>query len=241
MRVRPKVCLIDEDPQVQLGWTKALNKEATVSCFADYQELLKSMEQDASLLSSFDCIIVSRYFKKMGIDICESSVISDLRSQGANAIFLNWQGYLTKEEIEAKFDGRLFNRYGVRWQTLRSRIQKIKNKKTPLTIGVSKSEDNGLSSKPTPTKTTNVNDVFQSKPQRCQDLLKSMARQAIGRHREKLEYYAVHNSSEGIALLEAIYNKLLTNTDNSTNCPSRYINSSPVVAKNILKTALYGA
>ena len=240
MRVKPKVCLIDEDPQVQLGWSKALNKEATVECFNDYRELLLARDKDVSLLSSFDCVIVSRYFKKTGIDICESNVIAELRTHGANAIFLNWQGYLTKEEIDAKFDGRLFNRYGVRWQTLRSRIQKIKNKKAPLT-GQAKPEEVGQIARNTQVKSPSVSDVFQSKPQRCQDLLKIMARQAIGRHREKLEYYAVHNSTEGIALLEAIYNKLLTSTDNSTNCPSKYINSSPVVAKNILKKTLFGS
>ena len=239
MRVKPKVCLIDEDPQVQLGWEKALNKEASLEYYKDCQELLDAAGNDASLLHSFDCVIVSRYFKQTGVDVCESPLIAELRNQGVGAIFLNWQGYLTKEEIDSKFDGRLFNRYGVRWQTLRSRIQKIRNKKAPLTR-VSKA-DEPAAPKASPSKVSLPSQMFQSKPQRCQDLLRSMARKAVGRHKEKLEYYAAHDSKEGIALLEAIYNRLLTATDSSMNCPSRYINTSPVVAKNILKEALYGS
>lgn len=241
MRVKPKVCLIDEDSNVQLGWEKALNKEAVLFYYKSSHDLLAAISNDPELLPSFDCVIVSRYFNDPEIDVCDSPFIDDLRLRGAGAIFLNWQGYLTKEEIETKFDGRLFNRYGVRWQTLRSRIQKIRSKKLPNNKQQINKREAVSSHIKVPMGKISANSLFLSKPQRCQELLKTMSRNAGGRHKEKLEYYAVHDHGEGIALLEAIYNRLLTAKENSINCPSKYINSSPVVAKNILKEALYGS
>ena len=41
-------------------------------------------------------------------------------------------------------------------------------------------------------------------------------------------------------LLEAIYNKLLTDKDRPATCPSRYINSSLVIAQRMLHEALFG-
>lgn len=244
MRVKPKVCVVDEELQVQVGWETSLSKEAALYYYKDFNELLEEAGKDEKLLPSFDCLIIGRYFKESGLDVCSSPVIDTLREKGVGAIFLNWQGYLTKEEIDSRFDGRLFNRYGVRWQTLRSRIQKIKNKKSVTGAGQAapRKEPESLASPKSGVPVSKGDAVasFRSKPQRCQDLLRSMARKAGGRHKERLEYYASQNHQEGIALLEAIYNRLMTSSQGNTNCPSQYINSSPVVAKSILKQALFG-
>jgi hypothetical protein len=66
-----------------------------------------------------------------------------------------------------------------------------------------------------------------------------MARKATGPHKEKIEYYAYQDQKTGVQLLEAIYNRLLTDKDRPTTCPSKYINSSPVIAQRILHETLY--
>lgn len=235
MRMKPKVCLIDEDPQVKTGWERALSTEAELNYYQDYRTLFEEVKSKPDLISSFDCVIISRFLAQGTLDVFESNVTESLRSHGVGAIFLNWQGYLTKEEISSKFDGRLFNRYGVRWQTLRARIQKIKNKKTPVVDHAVKDHQVEKSVETAP-----QDDYLLSRPQRCQEVLKDMAKKAVGQHREKLEYLADHDSKSGIELLEAIYNRLLTVKESPQTCPSRYINSSPVVAKNILQKALFG-
>ncbi|MCB9228943.1 MAG: hypothetical protein H6618_04960 [Deltaproteobacteria bacterium] len=260
MKVKAKVCVVDEDDQVRAGWEQALNGEITLLLCRDFDQLMEEAGQDASLLASLDCLITGRYFEASGLDICNSPLIKTLRNAGVGAIFLNWQGYLTKEQIEASFDGRLFNRYGVRWQTLRSRVQKIRGKQPQTALspeGVEELSQNGAKKGTHKSRSSAAEKkqeekararqtaaaaaaAVRTKPQRCQELLRCMATKAAGHHREKLEYYASHNHQEGIALLEAIYNRLMISSQGEERCPSRYINSSPVVAKSILRQALFG-
>ncbi len=231
MRTKPRVCLIDGDPQVKLGWQRSLGTEAELIHYSSKDDVYRALKQDPKNFSSIDCAILARYLNSNEIDLFDSDLAERLKNCGVQAVFLNWQGYLTKEEINQKFDGRLFNKYGVRWQTLRARVQKTKTRK----ILVRKS--------PTITviEQAVVPPIQQSKSQRCKDLLKVMARNAVASHRTRLEFYAEYDEPTGVALLEAIYNRLLTAKDRSADCPSRYINSSPVVAKNILQRALFDA
>ena len=257
MKDKPKVCIVDDDCQVKVGWEASLGRDAVVCYYQDFGSLMKAVDRDRQLPSSFECLITGRYFKHSGLDVCNSPVICMLRDKGLRAIFLNWQGYLTKEEIGSRFDGRLFNRYGVRWQTLRSRVQKVLSRSSAQEAMESAAEVRQLSApeggaavfrapmlqvsdQPAYSRSGEAGLVFMSKPQRCQELLHSMAMKAAGRHKERLEYYASQNHKEGIALLEAIYNRLMTCVHEGDNCPSRYINSSPIVAKSILKEALFG-
>ena len=239
MRVKPQICLIDEDSQVHEGWGNALKHEAVLHSYPCINAFLSEAQGNPELVPSFSCIIVGRFFKKISVDLCESSHIPKVRELGGHPIFLNWQGYLTKDEIEKKFDGRLFSRYGVRWQTLRSRIQKFKSKtaseekaqQSKAAVEAPKKEDVNKKS---------PQDLFESKPKRCQDLLLFMAKNAAGRPKEKLEYYARQNPTKGIELLEALYNRLQIGKENPPNCPSQYINTSPVVAKGVLQKTLFG-
>ena len=78
-----------------------------------------------------------------------------------------------------------------------------------------------------------------SKPERCSELLKLMARRATGVHKNKIEHYAYQDQKSGLNLLEAIYQRLLTDKDRPMSCPSKYINSSPIIAQRILRETLY--
>lgn len=232
MKIKPRVCVVDEDENLRLSWQNTLSRDVDYLSFENFPQLLEYAKNNPQYLASIDCLICGRFFQGDSFDVFESSSLDYLREQGVKAIFLNWQGYLTKDEINTKFDGRLFNRFGVRWQTLRSRMQKVKTRRVPA-------------KKPTvveakPVALPKKEAIYQSKPQRCQELLKEMSRRAGGRHREKLRYYAEVDQKNGIALLEALYNRLLIAKESSTDCPSRYINTSPVVAKNILHQALFG-
>ncbi len=229
MRVKPRVCLVDEDPQVKLGWQRSLGIEADLVCYSSKDEVYKALKNDIKLFSTFDCAILCRFLDDSKTDLFDSDIPEKMKNAGVGAVFLNWQGYLTKEEINLSFDGRLFNKYGVRWQTLRARVQKTKSRKI-LTRKPQLEPVVQVSSEP---------QVVQSKGQRCRELLKAMARNAMATHRARLEFYAEYDEPTGIQLLEAIYNRLLTAKDRSADCPSRYINSSPVVAKNILHKTLF--
>lgn len=236
MRTKPKVCLVDEDPQVHVGWKNALKDEVILVHYRNPDDLWEDCQNDSALLSCFDCVVVNRFYNQPQRDTCSDDITAKLRSCGASVIFLNWQGYLTKEEIDTKFDGRLFNRYGVRWQTLRTRIQKTRNKKVA----------SGHKLRPDWTDSANnevikekAKEHYLSRPVRVQNLLKTMTQNATGSHREKLQYLLDKDYKAAEQLLEAIYNRLLVSNRVSTTCPSQYINSSPVVAKNILKEVLY--
>ena len=148
------------------------------------------------------------------------------------SILLNWQGYVTKDEVNSKFDGKLFHRYGVKWQTLRLRIQKFE-KNQRMTRKLPPSKEFKITEK----QRQQVSSI--SRPDKCGEILKSMAKKATGPHREKIEFYAYHDRKTGVKLLEAIYNRLLTDKNRPETCPSWYINSSPVIAQRILKEALY--
>ena len=232
MKEKPIVCLIDEDENVLLGWSKALGNDATLMYFQDHLELFNQATREEGLINTFSCIIIGRYFKHINLDIVTSNVTDTLRATGAGPVFLNWQGYITKEEVNARFDGKLFHRYGVKWQTLRLRIQKFdKTQKTNRKLSLGDGHPSFLESR--------LRQQGISKPEKCSELLKLMARRASGTHKEKIEHYAYKDKNTGIQLLEAIYNKLLTDKDRPATCPSRYINSSPVIAQRILHEALF--
>lgn len=219
---KPVVCLIDENPLVQVGWEKSLESNASLAYYRDHLELFKDAENKPNLISSFSCIITGKNFSHLQFDIVNSDVCEQLRKKSTGPIFLNWQGYISKDYLEKNFDGKIFHRYGVKWHTLRLRIQKLDKKKIVIKPQVQPSA---------PTKKI-------TKDQKCFELLKSMADRAEGEHKKKIEFYAFKDPSTGIKLLEAIYTSLLTNKDRSFSCPSRYINSSPVIAAKILHDTL---
>ena len=232
MKEKPVICLIDEDENVKTGWSRALGNEARLIYFQDHLELFNQATRDSGLIQSFSCIIVGRYFKHINLDLVSSSVTDTLKASGAGPIFLNWQGYITKDEVNAKFDGKLFHRYGVKWQTLRLRIQKFeKSQKTFRKTKINDEHSGFLES--------HLRHEGSSKPEKCSELLKLMARKASGSHKEKIEHYAYQDQKTGVQLLEAIYNRLLTDKNRPTTCPSKYINSSPVIAQRILHDTLY--
>ena len=105
-----------------------LNTEAELHYFDHPLKLVQEVRKKSEYLSSFECLIIGRYINdaRGTLDILNSDYPDRFRELGLNVLFLNWQGYLTKQEIEAKFDGRLFNRYGVRWQILEFGFKKLK-------------------------------------------------------------------------------------------------------------------
>src|SRR5690606_15642524 len=138
-------------------------------------------------------------------------------------LFLNWQGYIDKKDLIPNFDGKIFQKYGVKWHTLRLRIQRLNKQKKDLS----------LTSNAVPVKIDRQ--LAMSKAEKCQELLKNMAKRADGSHRFFIETCASQNLNQGIELLEAIYSRLITFKDRPETCPSRYINSSPVIAARILQ------
>jgi hypothetical protein len=234
MKPKPYVCLLDENPDVRQGWESTLSHDAQLFYYQDHLELLNDAARQRELIPSFTCIIMGRYFRHINLDVVTSHVTDLLREHGAGPIFLNWQGYVTKEEVNAKFDGKLFHRYGVKWQTLRLRVQKFEKGLKPFKPVLELKKEIPMayySSKPASS---------ISRPDKCIDILKTMARNADSQHKDKIEFFAFKDPGMGIKLLEAIYDRLLTDKNRPENCPSRYINSSPIIAKRILKEALFG-
>jgi hypothetical protein len=231
MKQKPIVCLIDENEDVYKGWEQSLQHEAEVLCYSDHLSLFRHATYDKGLLASFSCIITARFFKKLNFDMVNSTVPDMLRAKSSGPLFINWQGFITRDELNKKFDGKLFHKFGVRWQTLRLRIQKFEKKSLQVkpfgdfTIKMKLKKSPHSRSLP--------------KPDRCYALLKAMANNAEGTHRERIEFYANHDPQTGVQLLEAIYSKLVTDKNRPESCPSRYINSSPVIAKRILHDTLY--
>lgn len=233
MKQKPLVCLIDEDPFVKEGWSRSLKNDAVLHYYKDHLGVFKKAAVERNLIASYSCIILSRHFQHLNLDIVKSAIPETLKSSGAGPIFLNWQGYVHKEDLQRKFDGKLFHKYGVRWQTLRLRIQKYE-KKHQINKQLVHDWANkiGRGSKP------DIKSMV-SRPERCSAILRSMAKNATGIHKEKIEFYVERDPNTGIALLEAIYNRLVTDKNCSETCPSKYINSSPVIAKRILQEALF--
>ncbi len=221
---KPKVCVIDENTSVKVGWERSLGHHAHLDYFRDHTELLPLAEKDKALIPSYACIIMGRLYPHMNLDIVNCSVPETIRSTATGPLFLNWQGYVSKEDLDKKFDGKIFHRYGIKWHTLRLRIQRLEKKKHPAIAP------------PPPPETFRDNQI--SKVQRCRDLLMLMASRAAGIHREKIEFYAQHDQENGVKLLEAIYHRLLVSRERPLGCPSRYINSSPIIAARILRDAL---
>jgi hypothetical protein len=232
MKEKPIVCLIDEDENVRIGWKRTLEGDAKLVYFQDHLELLNQAARQEDLLVSFACVILGRYFRHIKLDIVRSNVPETLRAAGTGPVFLNWQGYITKDDVNSKFDGKLFHRYGVKWQTLRLRIQK--NDKTQKSPKKGFLPDGAMGILDQRFKQQNI-----SKPERCSELLKLMARRATGVHKNKIEHYAYQDQKSGLDLLEAIYQRLLTDKDRPMSCPSKYINSSPIIAQRILRETLY--
>lgn len=241
MKAKQLVCIIDEDPQVQKGWSLSLGNDADSYCYNNHLELFNAASSNKDLIPSFSCIIVGRYFKSINLDIVSSNVTELIKEQGAGPILLNWQGYITKEEVNANFDGKLFHRYGVKWQTLRLRIQKYEKSLQP---NLSSSTDESTKLQENTESFNSIRTpkpIFENvpRPDRCVSVLKMMAKNSSGQHQEKINFYLKKDPKTGVRLLEAIYEKLLTDKSSSESCPSRYINSSPLVAKRILKEALF--
>lgn len=218
----------------------SLGKDADVLCYNNHLELFNAASADRDLIRSFACVIVGRYFRQIELDVVTSNISELLKAQGSGPILLNWQGYITKEEVNKKFDGKLFHRYGVKWQTLRLRIQRYEKSMQPHTDGVIKPFTNSEAS---PLRASNAmpNSMFEniSRPERCMHILRIMSKNSSGRHKEKIDSYLHDDPKTGMRLLEAIYERLLTDRDRPDNCPSRYINSSPLIAKRILREALF--
>lgn len=225
MMEKPKVCVIDENPVVKTGWEKSLVSHAHLDFFRDHRDLFLLAEKDKTLIPSYSCIIIGRLYPHMNLDIVNSDVPETLKNSATGPVFLNWQGYVAKEDLEKHFDGKIFHRYGIKWHTLRLRIQKLEKKKNSSVMP------------PPPVHTFQDNQI--TKFQKCQDLLKHMANRAEGSHKDKIKFYAEHDNETGIKLLEAIYNRLLVCKERPISCPSHYINSSPIIAARILRETLH--
>lgn len=234
MKQKPLICVIDEDPFVKEGWIRSLKNDAILHFYRDHLELLSRAASEKGLLASYRCLIIGRYYQHINVDIVASGVTEALRASCTGPVFLNWQGYLAKEEWQRKFDGKLFHRYGVRWQTLRLRIQKFSKSREG---GATRAPDWAYKAVKSGSKRAAVQQ--ETRPQRCYALLRQMALNASGSHREKIEFYLKHDPMTGMALLEAIYARLATDKDRPATCPSRYINSSPVIAKRMLQEVLF--
>lgn len=220
----PLVCVVDEDSNVELGWRRSLGRKATLVFFDNPYSLIDSAYE--SLISHCSCFILGRIYSKLDLDIVKTSVPTQIRRKASAPIFLNWQGYIDKSELDRLFDGKIFQRYGVKWSTLRQRMQRVGKVQLVEDLDVAVVKKRSQTS-------------YLSKDQRCLELLKTMARNAHGSHRERIEHYAANELSTGIQLLEAIYNRLITSRDIPSTCPSIYINSSPVIAARILEEALW--
>lgn len=226
---QPRVCIVDEEQRVQLGWESSLGPRVKLFYFSSPEELLNYEKAHSFFLDSMVCIITSRLFNQKTSDIVQSDFPRQLREKTNAPIFLNWQGYIDKNELERHFDGKIYQRYGVKWITLKHRIMRI-GKSRQQYLG-----DQQL----------NVHHSFRpagpSREHLCMDLLKKMAENAEGSHKARLEYYIFKDIKTGIMLLEAVYNRLMTSKEIPATCPSRYLNSSPVIAARILEQALIKA
>ena len=232
----PKVCIVDEDPRVQAGWKSILGPKVRSFFFNSPDQLLDFNDRQHFFLDSLACLVISRLFEKKTLDIVCSDIPYKIRLKTNAPLFLNWQGYIGREELEKNFDGKVYQKYGVRWVTLKQRIARIKKSRQPAEKGQpGRSEGNPPLSSPPPSPAS----PEPSRESLCLDLLRQMAANASGEHRLRIESYIARDLKTGIMFLEAIYNRLLVSRDIPPTCPSRYLNSSPVIATRALEKALY--
>ncbi len=224
MNDKPRVCVIDENSLVKVGWERSLGHHADLYFYRDHRGLFEDAETDPLLIPSFHVIIVGRMYPHINLDIVNSDIPESLRKIATGPVFLNWQGYVSKTDLDKNFDGKIFHRYGIKWHTLRLRILRVERKK------------NAFEPARSPLKSRST--LCVSRSQKCRELLKLMALRAEGQHKKKIEQLAKNDTETGIKLLEAIYNKLLIDKNRPENCPSRYINSSPIIAARILREVL---
>ncbi|MDD9951417.1 MAG: hypothetical protein OXT67_07610 [Zetaproteobacteria bacterium] len=235
MSEKPLIAIVDADPMVYEGWEQTLGKDARVLYYPDHLALFKAATQRPQLLGSFACVIIGRYFQDKNIDVCNSSVPESLHTSGAGPIFLNWQGQTERRMHSKKIAGKIMQRFGVKWSTLRSRILKYERTHNVAKLPRSLKKGNAGEAQIYEQKYLHEHNITD----RCRALLRDMATHANGEHRRRMEHYANHEPSRGVELLEAIYMRLVTDHTPPESCPSRYINTSPVIAKKILETALY--
>ncbi|MCB9229786.1 MAG: hypothetical protein H6618_09260 [Deltaproteobacteria bacterium] len=228
VKQRPLICLIDQDPAVRNGWLASLRDDADLHYFRDHLGLLRQQRaMSAGGAVTYSCVIMCRYYSHLSLDIVKSPVPLALRAAGFSPLFLNDQGYVGRDELERCFDGKIYHRYGVRWQTLKVRIQKVGGPVDPAR-GAGRESTRGFNAA-----------GRAGRPGRCSALLREMAKNASGSHQEKIRFYADQDPSQGILLLEALYARLMTEAKPREDCPSRYINSSPVIARRVLYETLY--
>lgn len=221
----PRVCIVDEDRRVQETWEKSLGSRVRVHYFSSPGDLLEKDLSQKFFLDSMVCIVMGRLFNDKSLDIVRTEYPARIRRRTSVPVFLNWQGYIDKNDLETNFDGKIYQRYGVKWVTLRHRILRLNRSARGLM-------------EPVPRGKSSIRLLTPSRDQLCLELLKRMASNSCGDHQARLEHYAYHDLKTGIKLLEAVYNRLMTSKDIPTTCPSRYLNSSPVIAARIIEKAL---
>ena len=97
---QPRVCIVDEEQRVQLGWESSLGPRVKLFYFSSPEELLNYEKAHSFFLDSMVCIITSRLFNQKTSDIVQSDFPRQLREKTNAPIFLNWQGYIDKNELE---------------------------------------------------------------------------------------------------------------------------------------------
>lgn len=259
MKIKPIICIVDEDISLLECWNDVLDADVEVSYFSDPVKLLEScLSNSERPLNDYACIILGRKFQGGKIDTCKEDWCYQIRRRGGKILLLNWDGPITKGDLEGRFDGKIFHRHGVTWAHLRSRLLKLSQCPTGYITSEAianaqfnsfrkdlkdRSRNSSENLKKELRNDVSSFDYLQNeRGQKCKKLLLLMASSAKGQHRDLLLNYANQNSIKGEQLLEALYNRLLLASTKgfSDNCPSKYINSSPVVAKNILREALVG-
>ena len=234
---KPKICLVDNELDVRKGWEESLKPQAIVDSFKNHIDLLEKINSKKVDISSYQCIIFGRYYDDFKLDILDINIPHFLRKMSKRPTFLNWQGYVAKSQLEKCFDGKIFYRFGIRWATLRDRIKRVQLSFDPSFSGVQDFFYTG--------KKAQVTDLEKKKSggenkyYRCKNLLKYMADNASGRHRQSLQFFAEQDLNKGLQFLEIMYRKLNTNLELPEDCPSQYINTSPIIAKRILRETLF--
>jgi hypothetical protein len=247
MATRLRICLIDEDPKVQLGWEQTLQPHIEVIVFKHPEEALHFFDKYERSQPMFECIVVARFFIN-NLDLLNSDFSEKLSRKALCPILLNWQGYVGVSKLGKKFDGKVFHRFGVKWQTLKVRLQKmdsyLRHQESKLFLMNKKIPKNFLimnSSTAAPQKGTLrsfASSFQQAKQRKCSELLLLMATHSDQTMRASLVDCVEKDLEKGIQFLESLYNRLITYREHPPNSPSRYLNTSPVVAARMIREAL---